>query len=102
MRTETSKNINVIIDTIKCPRYIIYDFETDTHTLTHKPNHVEVSVLKVNESHTYDSCLVSSTYFNGYGCEDKLCDWLFDKSNANSTVIAHNGAGYDNKFILIC
>jgi hypothetical protein len=26
-------------------RYIIYDFETDTHTLTHIPNHVEVSVF---------------------------------------------------------
>ena len=29
-----------------------------------------------------------------------FCDWLFTEGNANSTVIAHNGAGYDNKFIL--
>ena len=25
---------------------------------------------------------------------------LFTQENQNSTVIAHNGAGYDNKFIL--
>ena len=26
-------------------RYIIYDFEADVHTLTHKPNHVEADIL---------------------------------------------------------
>ena len=31
------------------PRYIIYDFETDTHTNIHKPNHVEVDVLQIDE-----------------------------------------------------
>ena len=36
----------------------------------------------------------------GYGCETKFCDWLFTVNNRDSTVIAHNGAGYDNKFIL--
>ena len=25
---------------------------------------------------------------------------MFTEENSNSTVIAHNGAGYDNKFIL--
>ena len=37
---------------------------------------------------------------NGYDCSTKFCDWLFTPENRNSTVIAHNGAGYDNKFIL--
>ena len=31
---------------------------------------------------------------------NKFCDWLFNERNSNSTVLAHNGAGYDNKFIL--
>ena len=51
------------------PRYIIYDFETDTHTLTHIPNHVEVSVLKVSDDHSYDNSLVNKRTFPGYGCE---------------------------------
>ena len=35
---------------IKYPIYIIYDFETDTNTSIHKPNHVEVDVLKLDEN----------------------------------------------------
>ena len=31
---------------------------------------------------------------------DKFCNWLFTEEHSNSTVIAHNGAGYDCKFIL--
>ena len=84
------------------PRYIIYDFETDTHTNIHKPNHVEVDVLQIDEnlSHNYQDCLTNSFGIPGYNCEDKFCDWLFTDENINSTVIAHNGSGYDNKFIL--
>ena len=80
----------------------MFDFETDTHTDIHKPNHVEIDVLEVDEelTHTYDNCLVDSLNFNGYGCENTFCDWLFSEDNTDSTVIAHNGAGYDNKFIL--
>ena len=87
---------------IKCPKYIIYDFETDTSTDIHKPNHVEIEILKIDDklTHDYDLCLKKSLNFNGYGCETKFCDWLFTKDNRDSTVIAHNGAGYDNKFIL--
>ena len=84
------------------PRYISFDYETDTHTLTHVPNHVEVDVLQIDENltHEYDKCLIQSVSFPGYGCEDAFCDWLFTKENQNSTVIAHNGSGYDFKFIL--
>ena len=83
-------------------RYIIFDFETDTSTSIHRPNHVEIDILEVDTrvSHEYDNCLKESLAFNGYGCEDKFCDWLFTKENHDTTVIAHNGAGYDNKFIL--
>ena len=84
------------------PRYIIYDFETDTHTNIHKPNHVEVDVLQIDENltHNYQDCLTKSFGIPGYNCEDKFCDWLFTDEHINSTVIAHNGSGYDNKFIL--
>jgi hypothetical protein len=30
--------------------YIIYDFETDTHTNIHKPNYVSYDVLSINEN----------------------------------------------------
>ena len=90
------------MDLIQHPKYIIFDFETDTHTNTHRANHVEVDVIKIGEqdNHNYDDCLIKSFGFNGYDCATKFCDWLFTDANRNSTVIAHNGAGYDNKFIL--
>ena len=90
------------LDRISRPRYIIYDFETDTHTDIHRPNHVEIDVLKIDQAqgHRYEDCLRDSLAFTGYGCEAKFCDWLFTDRNEHSTVIAHNGAGYDNKFIL--
>ena len=84
------------------PKYITFDFETDTHTLTHLPNHVEIDILEIDEelTHDYDKCLIKKESFTGYGCDGKFCDWLFNKDNQNSTVMAHNGSGYDNKFIL--
>ena len=96
--SERNKRIKEIKEGINNTSYIIYDFETDTHTNTHIPNHVEVSV-KVCEDHSYEKSLVHRTTFEGYGCDDKFCSWLFDSENMNSTVIAHNGAGYDAKFV---
>ena len=43
-----------IIDEINNPTYIVYDFETDTHTNVHKPNLCEVTVLKVADDHSYE------------------------------------------------
>jgi hypothetical protein len=37
--------------------------------------------------------------FYGYNCVDDFCEWLFTEENRNTTVMAHNGAGYDFKFI---
>ena len=82
-------------------RYVIYDFEADVHTLTHMPNHVEADVLQVDENrYTYEDCLTNTFRHNGYDAVEKFCDWLFTKDNYNSTVIAHNQAGYDGRFIL--
>ena len=77
-------------------------FETDTSTLIHIPNHVEADILRIDDdlTHDYDECLRNKISFNGYGCEDKFCDWLFSDQNYNSTVMAHNGSGYDFKIIL--
>ena len=69
------------IEAIKNPTYIIYDFETDTHTLTHIPNHVEAAVLKVNDEHTYEESLLSTFSTSGYGCEEKFCEWLFEEND---------------------
>ena len=98
---DSAKHVG-IMNKILRPTYIIYDFETDTHTDIHKPNHVEVDILQVDEdqTHNYDKCLIKKFGISGYRCEAEFCDWLFNGENNNSTVIAHNGAGYDNKFIL--
>ena len=63
------------------PKYIVFDFETDTHALTHVPNHVEVDILTIDMwlTHEYNKCLNSKKSFTGYGCEDDFCNWLFTK-----------------------
>ena len=86
--------------TIEHPKYIIYDFEADVHTLTHLPNHVEADVLKIGETHSYDESKQSTFSYNGYDAVGQFCNWLFTDENSNSTVIAHNQAGYDGRFIL--
>ena len=47
------------------PRYIIFDVETDTSTLTHMPNHVEVDILQIDEAraHDYEECLISTVVY---------------------------------------
>ena len=102
-RMNSNKNVNMIpkiIETVNNPRYIVYDFETDTHTNIHKPNLCIASVIKVADDGTYESSLKETVTFSGYDCCAKFCDWLFTSENSNSTVIAHNQAGYDGKFIL--
>ena len=100
-KLKTLKNPDEFIEKVLQPKYIIYDFETDTHTDIHIPNHVEVDIIKIDkdDTHNYKDCLINKFGINGYGCDVKFCDWLFTEENSNSTVIAHNGAGYDNKFI---
>ena len=55
------------------PRYITFDFETDTSSPghIHAPNHVEVDILMVDDekTHEYDECLTDQLSFTGYGCE---------------------------------
>ena len=44
--------------------------------------------------------VVEKGYFNGYGCELELFNWIFTSENSIIPVIAHNGSGYDYKLIV--
>ena len=81
-------------------KYITYDFECDVAFMTHKPNHVEADVLSIGDTHNYDECKHDTFSVNGSDVVDKFCNWLFTKEHSGSTVIAHNQAGYDGRFIL--
>ena len=100
----TSKDIEnlkqMYASSIEHPNYIIYDFEADVASLTHKPNHVEADVLTIGDTHNYNECKHKEFSYSGYDVVDKFCDWLFTSEHAQSTVIAHNQAGYDGRFIL--
>ena len=87
-------------DEILHPRYIVYDIETDTSSGIHVPNLINVDVLKVHDTHEYEKSLLYKKSFEGYNCTVDFCQWLFNDENTHSTIIAHNGAGYDHKFIL--
>ena len=93
MTTKITKSINN-------PRLIVWDAETDTHTGTHIPNLIIANVLQVASGHGYEDSLVEQKIFEGYNCRNDFGLWLFSDANANSTVIAHNGSGYDYKFVL--
>ena len=111
----TQRTIEQATDKVKHPLYIVFDIETDTSTLRtthnasnrknpnqylHRPMHIEVDIIRPSENHEYEDSLIEKLTFPGYNCIDDFCRWLFnDKTNMNATVMAHNGAGYDSKFI---
>jgi hypothetical protein len=66
----------------------------------HQVMHVEADIIKVADSHVYAESLTSTISFSGYGCQNDVCNWFVDKANKDSTIMAHNGTGYDNKFSL--
>ena len=68
--------------------------------MTHKPNHVDADVLTIGETHGYDDCKHGTFTYSGYDVVNKFCDWLFTSKHSHSTVVAHNQAGYDGRFIL--
>ena len=80
-------------------KYIIYDYGCDVHQKTHEPNHVEAEVL-ITHSKTCknEECLGERFPFSGYDVVDEICNWLFTAERSNSTIVTHNGAGYDNRF----
>ena len=81
-------NINKINYLLECniskinqPKYIIYDFETDTNTGIHLPNHIETDILQIDKdnTHNYDKCLIDKFGINGYNCNNEFCELLFTK-----------------------
>ena len=67
-RPDKAENIQALIDGLTGEfnerKFIIYDFETDTNTDIHIPNHVEVDCLRIDEelTHDYDKCLQKKEY----------------------------------------
>ena len=57
-------------------------------------------VVEIDETHNSTKSLVEQKMFYGSDCLREFCEWLLSPENANSTVIAHNQAGYDGKVIL--
>ena len=76
-----------------------HDFESDVHTWTHKPNHVDADILTVGDTPAYNDCKRNTFPYSGYGSIDKFCSWLFTDDHSHSTVIAYNQDGYDGRFI---
>ena len=59
--SRATRNHEQILEEHNNPRIITFDFETDTHTLTHILNHCEVEVLtKVHDTHDYQKSLIGS------------------------------------------
>ena len=53
--------VDTFTNTVEQHRYVIYDFESDFHTLTHHPNHVEADVLQVDKNNnTSEDCLTNT------------------------------------------
>ena len=85
---------------VNSARYIIWDAETDTSTGVHLPNLIVVEVLEVDGDNDYIKSMKSRKIFRSYDCLRLFCEWLFTEENEGSIVIAHNGGGYDHKFVL--
>ena len=51
------------------------------------------------DSHIYEDCKIESFSYNGYDAVNEFCNWLFSGKITNATVMAHNQAGYDGRFI---
>ena len=58
---------------IEHPKYIIYDFESDVHTLTHLPNHVDVDTITIGNTHDYEDCKTGGFTYSGYDVVGKFC-----------------------------
>ena len=59
-----------------------------------------VDILEVADDHNYENSKIDRKEFYGYNCCIDFCNWLFSAENKGSTVLAHNGGGYDYKFVL--
>ena len=68
---------------------LFFDFECIQESGVHIPNLCVVQDEAGNEH-----------VFQGENTKDDFCQWLFQKENADSIVIAHNFQGYDGYFIL--
>jgi hypothetical protein len=65
-------------------------------------NHLEAKLITLSgdDDDEYDACTTAEFSHSGYDAVGEFCKWLLKSENMNSTVIAHNQAGYDGRFIL--
>ena len=97
----SSKTIDAKVDQIERPEYMFYDIETDcsyqiegTDKYLHRPMRIEATKMKVRGAGSYEESFVASFSFDGYNCIEQFNNFLVrDKTNRNSTVIAHTGGG---------
>ena len=93
----------LIREKIDNPQMLIYDLECDQSSEgnIHQPNLCIVQKVKVRGNGSFEESRVGDQIiFEGYDCLDQFMNYLQLKENYGSTVIAHNQAGYDGKFIL--
>ena len=107
--SETTKiPAEIRTDNVKHPKYMIFDFETDTRNniledgsvLHHQVLHVEAGIIQISDHHMHEDSLIYTISFTGYHCCNDFCKWLFDKQNQDCTIIARNGSPRDNPLIL--
>jgi len=74
---------------IKLPseKYIYFDFEADISDVEHKV------MYSVSQYFGSDDPIIHHTI-------EEFCEWAFRKEHKGYTFIAHNGRGYDYKFII--
>ena len=68
-------------------KYIFFDFEADISETTHKV------MYSVSQKFDNPEPIIHNTI-------EEFCEWAFSKENKGYTFLAHNGRGYDYKFII--
>ena len=68
-------------------KYIFFDFEADISDINHK-------VMYAISMYFDDETPITHTTI------EEWCNWAFDKKHKGYTFIAHNGRGYDYKFVI--
>ena len=96
--TLEADTIHRIIDS----SFNFYDFEA---RLNGKKEHIAnlciAHTVNTHGASTYDESEISDkVIFEGESCLNDFCEYLLQRENSGCTVIAHNQAGYDGKFIL--
>lgn len=88
-------------------KYIDFDFETDQSSGTHVPNFAvaykscpDCIDVPTSEQPFCTNCGDRDIVFEGYDVVTQFGKWLFSSDHKYYTARSHNGAGFDNSFLL--